>query len=424
MMVGTLSTVPIPAENGRLRTWTEQVARNDGFDSRGEVRAGGHPSSVVPRHVGERSPIQHVIYVVKENRTYDQVFGSLGKGDGDPALNLFGPESAPNARALERGYVTLDNFYADAEVSAQGWNWTVAANSNPYSEQVWAGNYSGRGAPYPTESGDPAIAPNRDPAQAYIWDRLAASKISFRNYGFYVTTQPDGTSQATDPVLDARTDHSFRGFDLSCPDSPNSVTPRSASCGVPRFTEWRKEFDGYVTGDNLPTVELLRLPNDHNAGTKRGAPTPRAYVADNDWALGQVVDVVPHSKYWASTAIFITEDDAQNGPDHVDAHRTVAEVISPYRRLRHPDARRLRHPARPQPLHRDEADPGLPRGQPGQRPVLGPVAAPGPDQGRPDRHAAVQPGHLGQRAGHRHPHARSPAHRVPRPVGRPGETGH
>ncbi len=338
MMVGTLSTVQIPAGNGQLKTWTEQVARNDGFDSHGDVRAEGHASSIVPRHAGERSPIQHVIYVVKENRTYDQVFGSLGKGNGDPTLNLFGPESAPNARALESEYATLDNFYADAEVSAQGWNWTVAANSNPYSEQAWPGNYSARGAPYPSESSDPAIAPNRDPAQAYIWDRLAAAKISFRNYGFYVQTQPDGSSKATDPVLDANTDHAFRGFDLSCPDSPNSFTPRIANCGSPRFAEWKKEFNGYVKGNNLPTVELLRLPNDHNAGTKRGAPTPRAYIADNDWALGQVVDAVSHSKYWASTAIFVTEDDAQDGPDHVDAHRTVAEVISPYTRTGRVDA--------------------------------------------------------------------------------------
>ena len=332
MMVGTLSTVSIPAGNGQLKKWTEQVVRNDGFDSHGDVRAGGRFSAIVPGNAGQHSPIQHVIYVVKENRTYDQVFGSLGKGNGDPTLNLFGNESAPNARTLESGYVTLDNFYADAEVSAQGWNWTVAANSNPYSEQVWPGNYSGRGAPYPSESNDPAIAPNRDPAQAYIWDRLAAGNVSFRNYGFYVNTQPDGSSKATDPVLDANTDHAFRGFDLACPDSPNSFTPRKANCGSPRFTEWKKEFDSYVAGNNLPTVEMVRLPNDHNAGTTPGAPSPRAYTADNDWALGQLVDAVSHSKYWASTAIFVTEDDAQDGPDHVDAHRTVAEMISPYTR--------------------------------------------------------------------------------------------
>jgi YVTN family beta-propeller protein len=131
MMVGTLSTVAIPVDRGQLTKWTAQVGRNDGFDSGGGVRANGTASSIVPRQAGERSPIKHVIYVVKENRTYDQVFGSLGKGNGDPALNLFGRESAPNARTLESAYSTLDNFYADAEVSAQGWNWTVAANSNP-----------------------------------------------------------------------------------------------------------------------------------------------------------------------------------------------------------------------------------------------------------------------------------------------------
>jgi YVTN family beta-propeller protein len=337
MMVGTLSTVPTPVGGDQLEKWTAQVSRNDGFDSHGDLSAQsrstqGRVSAIVPGNPGQRSPIQHVIYVVKENRTYDQVFGSLGKGNGDPKLNLFGSESAPNARALESGYATLDNFYADAEVSAQGWNWTVAANSNPYAEQVWPANYSGRGAPYPSESGDPATAPNRDPAQAYIWDRLAAARISFRNYGFYVDTQPDGTSKATDPLLNANTDPAFRGFDLACPDSPNSITPRKDNCGSPRYTEWKREFDGYVAGNNLPTVELVRLPNDHNAGTKLGAPTPRAYIADNDWALGQVVDAVSHSKYWANTAIFVTEDDAQDGPDHVDAHRTVAEVISPYTR--------------------------------------------------------------------------------------------
>jgi YVTN family beta-propeller protein len=332
MMVGTLSTVPIPVKDGQLTKWTEQIAHNDGFDAHGDIRGQGPTAAIVPGNAGQRSSIQHVIYVVKENRTYDQEFGSLGKGNGDPSLNLFGLESAPNARTLESDYVTLDNFYADAEISAQGWNWTVAANSNPYSEQAWPGNYSGRGAPYPSESSDPATAPNREPAQVYIWDRLAAARISFRNYGFYVNTQPDGSMKATDPVLDVNTDHAFRGFDLACPDSPNSFTPRKANCGLARIAEWKREFDGYVKSNSLPTVELVRLPNDHNAGTTVGAPTPRAYTADNDWALGQLVDAVSHSKYWPNTAIFVTEDDAQDGPDHVDAHRTLAEVISPYTR--------------------------------------------------------------------------------------------
>jgi YVTN family beta-propeller protein len=314
MMVGTLSTVPVPLNPGRLHQGLRQVADNDGFKR--------------PDTPGAQPPITHVIYVVQENRTFDQVFGSLGKGNGDPSLNLFGDESATNQRALESRFVTFDNFYANAEVSAQGWNWSTAANSNAYSEALWPANYSGRNAPYPSESSDPAITPNRTPQQSYIWDELNARGVSFRNYGFYV----NGTSMdevGTDPALNANTDHQYTGFDLNCPDNPDTFAPRGP-CGTPRYTEWKKEFDSYVAQKNLPTVEFLRLPNDHTAGTKPGAPTPRAYVADNDLALGRVVDAVSHSPYWKNTAIFVTEDDAQNGPDHVDAHRTLAELISPY----------------------------------------------------------------------------------------------
>ncbi|MBA2323660.1 MAG: beta-propeller fold lactonase family protein, partial [Pseudonocardiales bacterium] len=330
MMVGTLSMVPLPIDAAQLANWTSQVGRNDGFDNAGRVHAAPGATSVIPRNPDEHSPIQHVIYVVKENRTYDQVFGSLGKGNGDPTLDLFEDESAPNARALERQFVTFDNFYADAEVSAQGWNWTVAANSNPYSEQLWVSNYSHRGAPYPSESGDPATAPNRDPSQAYIWDRLAAAHVTFRNYGFYIDLDaPSNEARPHDPVLDAATDHNFRRFDLHCPDAANTFTS-GPDCGQPRVAEWKTEFDQFVAHQNLPTVELVRLPSDHNAGARPAAPTPRAYIADNDWALGQLVDAVSHSPYWPSTAIFVTEDDAQDAPDHVDAHRTIAEVISPY----------------------------------------------------------------------------------------------
>jgi YVTN family beta-propeller protein len=313
MMKGTLSSVALPMDDAELASYTATVRKNDGFAD--------------PVSSTDGTPkIKHVIYVVQENRTFDQVFGSLGKGNGDRSLNLFGEESAPNQRALERRFVTLDNFYANAEVSAQGWNWTVQANSNPYAESMWPSNYSGRGGTYPSETNDPAIRANKDGQDSYIWQRLAAKGISYRNYGFYV----DPANKAYDPALDAHTDHGYHGFDLNCPDNPDTFKPRSTTCGTPRFTEWKKEFDGYVKNNDLPQVELLRLPNDHTAGTKPGAPTPQAYVADNDLALGRVVDAVSHSKYWKSTAIFVTEDDAQNGPDHVDAHRTISQVISPY----------------------------------------------------------------------------------------------
>jgi phospholipase C len=317
MMTGSLSTIELPLTQKRLAAYTRQVEVNDGFARAGEK--------------APRSPkIDHVIYVVKENRTYDQEFGSLGKGNGDPSLNLFGQESAPNARALQRKFVTLDNFYADAEISAQGWDWTTQAGTNLYNESLWPANYSGRNAPYPSENADPAHAVNRNPADSYVWDRLADKNISFRNYGFYVNEQADHTFTATDPRLDANTDHSFRGFDMSCPSNHDTFTPLKPTCGTPRIDAWLDEFQGYEKSGKLPTMEFVRLPNDHTAGTKPGFPTPRAYVADNDLALGRMVDAVSHSKYWASTAIFVTEDDAQNGADHVDAHRTISQVISPY----------------------------------------------------------------------------------------------
>src|SRR6266851_2197190 len=175
-----------------------------------------------------------------------------------------------------------------------------------------------------------AIAPNKTPPSSYIWDQLGEAGLSFRNNGFYVNETSTHTFVAADPVLNANTDHNVRGFALRCPENPETFTPLSPTCGTPRSTEWQNEFNQYVAGNNLPTVELVRLPNDHNAGTTPGAPTPAAYTADNDLSVGRLVDAVSHSKYWGSTAIFVTEDDAQDGPDHADAHRTISQIISPY----------------------------------------------------------------------------------------------
>jgi YVTN family beta-propeller protein len=324
MIAGTLSTIALP-DRARLAAYTRKVAANDGFAG----GAGGHAvtGTVVPQRPGGPSPIKHVIYVVKENRTYDQVFGSLGKGNGDPSIDLFGNDSAPNARALQRKFVTLDNFYAASEVSADGWNWSTAANANPYVQQSWLANYGGRNKPYDFEGGNLATAPNATPTDAYLWDRLSDAGVPYRNYGFFTG---GGIVDPVDPVLGAHTDLTFTGYDLNCPDAPDGFTPRSVSCGLPRIQAWEQAFNGYVANDSLPTVEFVRLPNDHTHGTSPGFPTPRAYVADNDYALGRLVDDVSHSKYWSSTAIFVVEDDAQAGPDHVDAHRTIAQVISPY----------------------------------------------------------------------------------------------
>jgi YVTN family beta-propeller protein len=274
------------------------------------------------------SPIQHIIYVVKENRTFDQVFGSLGQGNGDPSLNLFGQESAPNQRALQRTFLTLDNFYADAEVSADGWNWLTGGLANTYVQKAYAevhrnGNLNRR---YDFEGGNLATSPGPDPQDAFIWDKLSDAGISYRNYGFRVRY---GHMASTEPRLAANTDMNFQGFDLTKPDSVLDLIVTGVNQPT-RIAEWLKEFNNYVATGTLPTVEFVRLPNDHNAGNSPGFPTPRAYMADNDLALGKLVDAVSHSPYWKSTLILVTEDDAQNGPDHVDAHRTIAQVISPY----------------------------------------------------------------------------------------------
>ena len=319
MMTGTLSALGVP-DADRLEQYTEQVAaNNDPVGSRG---------AVVPRRPGDESPIKHVIYVVKENRTYDQVLGSLGKGNGDPSLNLFGDESAPNTRELARRFTTIDNFYADAEVSANGWNWVAQSNSNPYAEQMWPANYSGRKGVYPSETDNPENAA-QDPESTYLWQRLDQAGVSFANFGFYVERTGD-QYHAFDPVLDAQTDHDYQGYDLACPDSKGTFTPTRDNCLTPRVDQWMKSFRSYESSGEMPTVQFVRLPNDHTSGTRPGQPTPRAMVADNDYALGRLVDAVSHSAFWKSTAILVTEDDAQNGPDHVDAHRTLALAISPY----------------------------------------------------------------------------------------------
>jgi YVTN family beta-propeller protein len=331
MMIGTLSTIPLTRDGAQLARWTKQVVDNNGFADADRVR-GTAVASVVPGRVGGPTPIKRVIYVVKEARTYDQTLGNLGKGNGDPKINLFGADSTPNLRALSNKFVTLDNFYANAEVGAQGWSWAVAANSNTYTEQTWGApphRHTGGTTP-PAATGDPAVAPNRDPAGAYLWDRLAAKRISFRNYGFAVAPDAAGKMKAADPRLNANTDPNYVGFQPDCADSANTFTVQGTGCGLPRVEEWKREFAGYVARNNLPTVQFVALPNDFTFGNFQGKPTPPAYVGDNDWALGQLVDAVSHSRYWADTAIFVTESNAQAGADHVEAHRTTSLVISPY----------------------------------------------------------------------------------------------
>ena len=349
MIVGTLSQIAVPNAT-QLETYTNKVVANNGFNEGDKIRVSGTPqTTVIPLHPGDPTPIKHVIYVIKENRTFDQELGSLGQGNGDPSLNLFGNESAPNARALAKQFVTLDNFYSDAEVSADGWNWATGALANSYVQHAWPQNYGGQNRPYDFEGGNLATSPGTDPTDAFIWNKLSDAGISYRNYGFRVFGgQYDASGKlvgatvagnpSTEPRLLANTDLNYAGYDLTKPDSfahmfdnvINTATGKPYGTQPTRIAEWLKEFNQYETNGNLPTVEFVRLPNDHTNTDTPGSPTPRAYVADNDYALGQLVQAVSQSKDWGSTAIFVIEDDAQEGPDHVDAHRTVAQVISPY----------------------------------------------------------------------------------------------
>jgi YVTN family beta-propeller protein len=314
MIMGTLSAVPVP-DRAALARFTKQVHSNNRFDATDDGEH-GRGSGIVPARAGNASPIKHVIYIVKENRTYDQVFGSLGKGNGDPSLNLFGDESAPNHRSLARNFVTLDNFYADGAVSSDGWEWATASESNSYNEHLWPVAYGGRGRSDDVYTNQ-ATDPGKITGDSRIWDRLDDAGISYRNYGMWAGGPLPAKVFPTEPRLAGHTDPNYAAQDLTIRDNS-------------RVDEWTKEFNQFVGNGQLPAMEFVRLGDDHTFGTAPGRPTPSAMVADNDLAVGRIVDAVSHSPYWKDTAIFITEDDAQNGPDHVDAHRTVALVVSPY----------------------------------------------------------------------------------------------
>ncbi len=314
MIVGTVSVIPVPDGPG-LAEATARVVRNNGFDeTRNRLVPGARDASrqAIPRRVGDPSLIKHVIYIIKENRTYDQVLGDLAGGNGDPSLVLFGRDVTPNHHRLAQEFVLLDNFYADAEVSADGHNWSTAAMANDYVQKNWPANYSSRGRGYDFEGGQPGAYLKG----GFLWDAAARTGVSYRVYGEF-TEFAKFPSRETMPSLKGHVAPGYRGYDLAVQDQT-------------RIDEWLAEFREFDRRGTLPQLTIMRLPNDHTAATRPGYPTPQAMVADNDLALGRLVDAVSHSRYAADTVIFAVEDDAQNGPDHVDAHRTVALVAGPY----------------------------------------------------------------------------------------------
>jgi DNA-binding beta-propeller fold protein YncE len=322
IQTGTVGLLPVPSAD-QLAAYTHTVLANSPY--RDEMIYGlitDAQQTFFARGEGHESPIKHVIYVIKENRTYDQVLGDMDKGNGDKSLNLFGEKVTPNLHELAREYILYDNFYENADVSAEGHNWLSAAIAPDFTVKTWPNVYANRNKVYRYEGGEPANTP---PA-GYIWDNALQAGLTLRDYGEWVSNIPlkevTGTRQikaVNDPVLASHTDMNFRGFDLHYPD-------------VERAKEFIREWKEFDTSGRAPQLIILRLGTDHTMGMRAGELTPFAYVADNDYAIGMVVDAVSHSKLWATTAIFAIEDDAQNGPDHVDSHRAPVWVVSPYTR--------------------------------------------------------------------------------------------
>lgn len=328
LLRGTLSIVELPAAKAlpqQLAAWTAEVLKCTPLRPDAAVSAQRPEGNPIPARVGEASPIKHCIYIIKENRTYDQVFGDMPEGNGDPKLCLFPERVTPNHHKLVRDFVLLDNFYAESEVSADGHEWSMAAYATDFVEKTWPLNYGHKKSkfPYPSEGVFPVAAP----ASGYLWDRAREAGVSYRSYGEFVQNAAKTNAPATTNLktLQGHFDPWFWSFDMSYSDLKRAD----------RFISELKRFEGE---GEMPRLQILRLPNDHTHGVTKGSRTPTAYLAENDAALGMVVEAVSRSKFWESTAIFVVEDDAQNGPDHVDAHRTVALCISPYSRKRGVDS--------------------------------------------------------------------------------------
>jgi DNA-binding beta-propeller fold protein YncE len=320
LMTGTVSVIPLPKGDqldAQLKAWTAQAYLCLPETER-KIRALPDDGNPIPRKVGDPSPIKYVLYVIKENRTYDQMLGDMAGGNGDPKLCLFPQAITPNHHALAGEFVLLDNLYVDAEVSADGHEWTMGAYATDFVEKHWPLSYghdkSGK-YPFPAEGGFPIATP----AGGYLWDRAREAGVTYRSYGEWIANgkKPGDPGRAKAKALEGHFDPLFRGFDTSYPDQK-------------RADRFLSELARFETEGEMPRLQIVRLPNDHTSGASPGKPTPTAQVADNDLALGRIIEGLSKSKFWPQMAIFIIEDDAQNGSDHVDAHRTIGYAISPY----------------------------------------------------------------------------------------------
>ena len=303
LFTGTLSVIPLPTDK-QLSVYTQAVYHNTPYNKDKEINADGEMGNPIPHKIADTSSIKYVFYIVKENRTYDQVLSDFPQGNGDTSLLLFGRNITPNQHSLVDNFVLLDNFYVDGEVSADGHDWCMGAYATDYMEKNWPTSYGGRGK---GAIGKTALN------KLFIWDLANRSNISFRTYGEFVNA--DNTPRI--PVLKDHFTPEYPTKDLKDPDTM-------------RYRIWVKDFDSLMKQNAVPRLNTFRLLSDHTEGTAPGRPTPYAHVADNDLAVGMMVEHISKSPIWENTVIFIAEDDAQNGPDHVDAHRTTAYIAGGY----------------------------------------------------------------------------------------------
>jgi sugar lactone lactonase YvrE len=297
---GTLRIVPSRFTNQELAALSRRVAAANGWDS--------------PPKPARYPPFRHVVYIIKENRTYDQVFGDVPGGDGDPALVFFGRDTTPNHRALAARFGLFDRFFTNAEVSSQGHIWSTAAYVTDYGEKTIPSIYSDRRADIDEGDAD-------EPSGGFLWTLALNAGVTFRDYGEWVHARVEGPQgfSVTRPGLAPDISAAYPVFDMNIPDQR-------------RADVWISELQDFVRRGEMPQLEVMHLPADHTAGARPGMRTPRACMADNDLALGRIVEALSRSPFWRDTVVFVLEDDAQAGPDHFDSHRSPLLIISAYNR--------------------------------------------------------------------------------------------
>lgn len=303
---GTLSIINIPDEV-QMGICSKAVYDNTPYTKSKELISESPEGNPVPKKVGDKSPVKHVFYIIKENRTYDQVLGDIPEGNGNPNLVLFGEKITPNQHAIAREFVLLDNFYVNGEVSADGHNWTMGAYATDYLEKNWPTDYGERGGSYAGE-GAREIANNK----LFFWDQCKRQGVTYRTYGEFVDDNG--------PTIAVLKDHYCKYFTPWVQSVRDTV----------RFRQWRRDFDSLLAVNAIPKFNSLRFINDHTEGLSLNKPTPFAHTADNDLAVGMFMDHLSHSAIWKESLVLIVEDDAQNGPDHVDAHRSTAYIAGGY----------------------------------------------------------------------------------------------